>query len=107
VATPTNQSKQTTNEEIASRRRADFLDVRQNGDSTGEGTVSDNIGLSFVYLMCLKFLHFCLVLFLFYPCIFRIVSCITCIYFLKHTQASKLGGELAICPMTIGQGSDA
>jgi hypothetical protein len=25
----------------------------------------------------------------------------------KHTQASKLGGELAICPMTIGQGSDA
>jgi hypothetical protein len=27
--------------------------------------------------------------------------------FEKHTQASKLGGELAICPMTIGQGSDA
>jgi len=27
--------------------------------------------------------------------------------FEKHTQASKLGGELAICPMTIGQGSYA
>jgi hypothetical protein len=27
--------------------------------------------------------------------------------FWKHTQVSKLGGELAICPMTIGQGSDA
>jgi hypothetical protein len=25
----------------------------------------------------------------------------------KHTQASKLGGELAIYPMTIGQGLDA
>jgi hypothetical protein len=25
----------------------------------------------------------------------------------KHTQASKLGGELVICPMIIGQGSDA
>jgi hypothetical protein len=108
VATQTNQSIQ------AKRQTKDcqptprgFSNVRQNGDSTGDGTVSDNIGLSFVYLMCLKFLHFCLVLFLFYPCIFRIVSCITCIYFLKHTQASKLGGELAICPMTIGQGSDA
>ena len=41
-----------------------FLDVRQNGDSTGEGTVSDNIGLSFVYLMCLSFCIF--VLFYFY-----------------------------------------
>jgi hypothetical protein len=27
--------------------------------------------------------------------------------FWKHTQAYKLGGVLAICPMTIGQGSDA
>jgi hypothetical protein len=26
---------------------------------------------------------------------------------LKHTQASRFGGELAICPKTIGQGSDA
>jgi hypothetical protein len=25
----------------------------------------------------------------------------------NHTQASKLGGELTICPMIIGQGSDA
>jgi hypothetical protein len=25
----------------------------------------------------------------------------------KHTQASKLDGGLAICPMAIGQGSDA
>ena len=82
-------------------------DVRQNGDSTGEGTVSDNIGLSFVYLMCLSFCIFVLFYFCFIHVFFRIVSCITCIYFLKHTQASKLGGELAIYPMTIGQGSDA
>jgi len=27
--------------------------------------------------------------------------------FEKHTQASKLCGELVICPMAIGQGSDA
>jgi len=68
VATPTNQSKsnQNDNEKIASRCRADFFffDVRQNGDSTGEGTVSDDIGLSFVYLMCLSFCIF--VLFYFY-----------------------------------------
>ena len=25
----------------------------------------------------------------------------------RHTQACKLGGELTICPMTIGQGSNA
>jgi hypothetical protein len=35
-----------------------FFDVRQNDDSTGEGIVSDDIGLSFVYLMCLSFLAF-------------------------------------------------
>ena len=29
------------------------------------------------------------------------------IFEIKHTQALKLGGELAICPMTIGQDSDA
>jgi len=49
---------------IASRRRADF-DVWQNGDSTGEGTISDNIGLSFVYLMCLSFCIFVLLYFCF------------------------------------------
>jgi len=66
VATPTNQSNsnQNDNEKIVSRCRADFFDVRQNGDSTGEGTVSDNIGLSFVYLMCVSFCIF--VLFYFY-----------------------------------------
>jgi len=42
-----------------------FFDVRQNGDSTGEGTVSDNIGLSFVYLMCLSFGIFVLFYFCF------------------------------------------
>ena len=42
-----------------------FSDVRQNGDSTGEGTVSDNIGLSFVYLMCLSFCIFILFYFCF------------------------------------------
>ena len=87
--------------------RADFFGVRQNDDSTREDIVSDNIGLSFVYLMCLSFCIFIFLL-IFFPCIFfRIVSCITCIYFLKHTQDSRLGGELAICPKTIGQGSDA
>jgi hypothetical protein len=30
----------------------------QNGDSTGEGIVFDNIGLSFMYLMCLSFCIF-------------------------------------------------
>ena len=34
------------------------FDVRQNGDSAGEGIVSDIIGLSFVYLMCLSFCNF-------------------------------------------------
>ena len=87
--------------------RADFFGVRQNGDSTGEGIVSDIIGLSFVYLMCLSFLHFYLFINIFSHAFYRIDSCITCIYFWKHTQASRLGGELAICPKTIGQGSDA
>jgi len=41
---------------ITNGRRAG--DVRQNGDSIGEGTASDNIGLSFVYLMCLSFCIF-------------------------------------------------
>ena len=90
---------------IAKRRHAG--DVRQNDNSTGEGIVSNNIGLSFVYLMCLSFCIFVLFFFLFYPSIFRIVSCITCIYFWKHTQAFRFGGVLAICPMTIDQGSDA
>jgi hypothetical protein len=49
-----------------------------------------------------KFLHFCLILFCFIYAFYRIVSCIICLYFLKHTQASRLGGELAICHMTIG-----
>ena len=35
------------NEKSPNRRRAG--DVRQNGDSTGEGTVFDIIGLSFVF----------------------------------------------------------
>jgi len=64
VATPTNQSNQ-QKDKIASRCRADFSDVRQNGDSAGEGTVSDDIGLSFVYLMCLSFCIFVLFYFCF------------------------------------------
>jgi hypothetical protein len=55
------------NEKSPNRRRAG--DVRQNGDSTGEGTVFDIIGLSFVFLMCLSFLPFVLFYFLFYSCI--------------------------------------
>jgi len=72
VATPTNQSNQNDNEKIASRCRADFLDVRQNGDSAGEGTVSDNIGLSFVYLMCLSFCIFVLFYFCFIHVFFEL-----------------------------------
>jgi hypothetical protein len=41
------------------------FDVRQNDDSTGEGTISDNIGLSFVYLMCLSICIFILFYFCF------------------------------------------
>ena len=39
------------------------FDVRQDGDSAGEGIVSDIIGLSFVYLMCLSFCNFILFFF--------------------------------------------
>ena len=35
------------------------------------------------------------------------VSYITYFNFLKHTQTSILGEGLMICPMTIGQSSDA
>ena len=47
------------------------FNVRQNDNSTGEGIVFDIIGLSFVFLMCLCFFSFCLILFyfIFYPCI--------------------------------------
>jgi hypothetical protein len=44
-------------------------DVRQNGDSTREGTVSDNIELSFVYLMCLSFCVLSYFVNVFFPCI--------------------------------------
>jgi len=54
-----------------------------------------------------NFLHFYLFVNIFFHTFYRIVSYNTCIYFWKHRQASKLGGELAVCPMTIGQGSDA
>jgi hypothetical protein len=33
--------------------------VRQNDNSTGDDIVSDNIGLSFVYLICLRFFVLC------------------------------------------------
>jgi len=66
VATPTNQFKQIKQQrENRQPMPRDFSDVRQNGDSTGEGTVSDNIGLSFVYLMCLSFCIFVLFYFCF------------------------------------------
>jgi len=66
VATPTNRSNQAThnNDKIAKQTPRGF-DVRQNSDSVGEGTVSDNIGLSFVYLMCLSFSIFVLFYFCF------------------------------------------
>ena len=51
---------------IASRCRAGFSDVRQNGDSTGEGTVSDIIGLSFVYFDVFKFFVFLSFLLIFF-----------------------------------------
>jgi hypothetical protein len=104
VATPKNQSTNLS-EKSPNERRAG--DVRQNGDSIREGTVSDNIGPSFVYLMCLCFCIFVLFYFCFIHAFCRIVSCITFLYFWKHTQAFRLGGELSICPMTIGQSSDA
>jgi hypothetical protein len=63
VATLNEPIKQTQNEKIAIGRRAGH--VRQNGDSTGEGIVSNNIGLSFVYLMCLNFCSFVLFYFCF------------------------------------------
>jgi hypothetical protein len=81
--------------------------VRQNGDSTGEGTVSDNIGLNFVYLMCLSFCIFVLFYFCFIHAFLELFHTSPVVILKKHTQASKLGGELVICPMTIGQKSDA
>ena len=71
--------------------RADFFGVRQNGDSTGEGIVSDIIGLSFVYLMCLNFVIF--VLFYFIHAFLELFHASLIFIFWKHTQASKLGGE--------------
>jgi hypothetical protein len=107
VATPTNQFKQTK------RQRKDrqptprgFSDVRQNGDSTGEGTVSNNIGLSFVYLTCLSFCSFVLFYFCFIHAFLELFHA-SLVFIFVNTQAFRLGGELAICPMTIGQGSDA
>jgi hypothetical protein len=65
VATPTNQIKANNKQKNRQPTPRGFYDVRQNGDSTGEGTVSDNIGLSFVYLMCLSFCIFVLFYFCF------------------------------------------
>jgi hypothetical protein len=103
VATPTNQSSN-ENEKSPSRCRAG--DVRQNGDPTGEGTVSNNIGLSFVYFMCLSFCTFILFYFCFVHAFLELFYA-SLVFIFESTQAPKLGGELAICPMTIGQGSDA
>jgi len=55
---------QSSKEKLPNRHRVG--DVQQNGDSTREGTVSDNIGLSFVYLMCLTFCIFIFLL-IFFP----------------------------------------
>jgi len=65
VETPTNQIKANNKQKNRQPTPRGFYDVRQNGDSTGEGTVSDNIGLSFVYLMCLSFCIFVLFYFCF------------------------------------------
>jgi hypothetical protein len=80
-----------------------FFDVRQNGDSTGDGIVSDDIGLSFVYLMCLCFCIFVLFYFCFIHALYRFVSCITYFNFLAHTSF-RLGGGLAAYLMTFSQG---
>jgi len=84
-----------------------YFDVRQNGDSTGEGTVSDIIGLSFVFLICLIFCNFISFFSIFVSMHFIELFHASLVLILKHTQASRFGGELAICPKTIGQGSDA
>ena len=55
MATP-NEPKHKEQKKLLNRHCAG--DMRQNGDSTREGTLSDYIGLSFVYLMCLGFCFF-------------------------------------------------
>jgi hypothetical protein len=60
-----NQSNET--KKSLKRRRAG--DVRQNRDSTREGTVFNIIGLSFLFLVCLSFLRFVLFYFLSIHCI--------------------------------------
>jgi len=55
----------------------------------------------FIYFTCFNFCTY-----MFMHCI-KLPHASHTLIFGKHTQASKLGGELAICPITIGQGSDA
>jgi hypothetical protein len=76
-------------------------------NAPGKVLFYDNIGVSFVYLMCLSFCVLSYFVNIFFHALYRIVSCITYLYFWKHTQASRLGGELTICRITISQDSDA
>jgi hypothetical protein len=76
------QNKQ-TNKNHHQRRVGD---VQQNGDSTGKGIVSDNIGLSFVFLMCLSFLCFVLFYLCFINASYIIASCITSLFLKAHTS---------------------
>jgi hypothetical protein len=60
------------------------------------------VNMPFIYFLT-RF-NFCTYLFM--HCI-ELPHASHALIFGKHTQASILGGGLAICPMTSGQGSDA
>jgi len=70
---------------------------------------SVNMLILFIFIHALIFVHICsrfnFCTYLFMHCIELPHASHTLILW-KHTQASKLGGVLAICPMIIGQGSD-
>ena len=77
--------------------------------------------LFFIWLLCFIVWFVCLFLteFLFIICIYTLIFvyfvhalynialCIICLNFFKHTQSSRLGGGLRICPITISQGLNA
>ena len=105
--TPTNQSKQTQQREKApSQYRVDFIMCDRMVNPLGRYCFW-HYWTKLCVFDVFKLLHFYLFVNIFFHAFYRIVSCITCIYFWKHTQASRLGGELTIYPRTIGHGSDA
>jgi len=61
-----------------------------------------------ISLFCLFIYYTFEFLYIYVHALYRTVSCITYFNFLGSTHnLIKLGGELAICPITIGRGSDA